>query len=263
MTSATSHSRDKINQRLLSAPGGAVLTLSWLKSQGISPKLATHYAKSGWLHRVGEGAFTLTSASPNWLGGVFGLQQKTTTLHPGGRTALELEGLSHFLPLGAQGPVYLFSPAHVRLPSWLKHLPWSNRVRHVRTSFLPPEIGLREYQTGNFSVRISDPERAILEFLFHQKWDASGYEHAKLLFEGLGTLRASLVQELLEKCTSVKVKRLFLHLAETQNHSWFKDLDPTKISLGSGKRVLVAGGKLDPKYLITVPTSHIVPDDAP
>jgi hypothetical protein len=263
MTSEASHNGLRINQRLLSAPNGAVLTLAWLKSQGISRKLATHYVKSGWLHRVGEGAFTLKPETPDWLGAVFGLQQKSASLHPGGRTALELVSLGHFLPLGEQAPVYLFSRSNERLPSWFTRLPWARRVHHVGAAFLPSEAGLREYQTGSFTLRISDPERAILEFLFHQKIDEAGYEHARLLFEGLGTLRPALLQTLLEKCTSVKVKRLFLHLAEAQRHPWFKELDQSRISLGSGKRVLVAGGRLDPKYLITVPAATAVPADAP
>lgn len=263
MTSKPSQNGPKINQRLITAPTGAVLTLAWLKSQGISGKLANYYATSGWLHRIGEGAFTLKSGPTDWLGAVFGIQQKATTFHPGGRTALELASLAHFLPLGDQAPVYLFSRSSERLPAWFKSLPWAGRVKHVRTNFLPPEVGLREHQAGGFAVRVSDPERAILEFLLHQTTDEAGYEHAKLVIEGLGTLRPSLVQTLLEKCTSVKVKRLFLHLAELHRHPWFQQLDLTKVSLGSGKRVLVPGGRLDPKYLITVPTTKEMPSDAP
>jgi hypothetical protein len=61
----------------------------------------------------------------------------------------------------------------------------------------------------------------------------------------------------------VKVKRLFLHLAEKQAHPWFKQLDVTRVSLGSGKRMIVAGGRLDPKYLITVPAATETPSEAP
>jgi hypothetical protein len=72
-----------------------------------------------------------------------------------------------------------------------------------------------------------------------------------------------LVQALLEACTSVKAQRLFLHLAEKHGHAWFKQLKLAKVSLGSGKRVFVAGGRLDPNYLITVPavaeTPHVAP----
>ena len=136
-------------------------------------------------------------------------------------------------------------------------------MSYVYTNFLPPELGLRKHQEEGLVVQVSDPERAILEFLLRQSTDEAGYEHANLIFEGLGTLRPALVQTLLERCSSVKVKRWFLHLAERHQHAWLRQLDLTKISLGSGKRVLVPGGRLDPKYLITVPAVASIPTDAP
>jgi hypothetical protein len=153
-----------------------VLTLAWLKANGISGKLANYYATSGWLHRVGEGDFTLRAETPDWPGAVFGLQQKTPSLHPGGLTALELSSLAHFLPLGGNYPVHLFGPPGHRLPEWFKRLPWFSRITHVQTNFLPPALGLREHATANFSLRISDPERAILEFLFTLTNDSSAYD---------------------------------------------------------------------------------------
>lgn len=240
-----------------------MLTTAWLKGQGISSRLANYYVSSGWLHRVGDGAFTVQPETPPWLGAVFGLQQKSKLLHPGGRTALELSGLAHFLPLGDAYPVYLFSRAGERLPAWFKGLPWFSRVRHVSTNFLPQELGLREHREGALTVTVSAPERAALEFLHDLTLDEAGYEHANLVFEGLGTLRPNLLQSLLEACASIKVKRLFLHLAEKQAHPWFQQLNLTKVSLGSGKRVLVPGGRLDPKYLITVPAAVETPAAAP
>lgn len=255
--------RKKLNQRLIIAPAGAVLTSAWLRQHGISSKLAGYYASSGWLHRVGDGAFTVQAGTPTWLGAVFGLQQKSQSFHPGGRTALELSGLAHFLPLGESHPLFLFSRAGERLPAWFKGLQWSKRVRHVSTSFLPDALGYHEHREGELVVKISSPERAILEFLQALEPSAPEFEHANLIFEGLGTLRPDMLQSLLERCSSVKVKRLFLHLAERHNHAWMKSLDLSKVLLGSGKRVLVAGGRLDPKYLITVPVAAEPPSDAP
>lgn len=79
------------------------------------------------------------------------------------------------------------------------------------------------------------------------------YEEANHLMEGLPTLRPHRVQALLERCTSVKAKRLFLHLAERSGHAWLPGLDLARMDLGSGKRMLIKGGRLDRKYLITVP----------
>jgi hypothetical protein len=71
--------------------------------------------------------------------------------------------------------------------------------------------------------------------------------------EGLNNLRPRSVQALLEECTSVKVKRLFLYLAEKAGHEWFDFINLDNIDLGSGKRAIVDGGVYVSKYQITVP----------
>ncbi len=58
---------------------------------------------------------------------------------------------------------------------------------------------------------------------------------------------------LLAECRSIKTKRLFLWFAERHQHAWLKAIDTERVDIGSGKRMLVPGGKLDPNYLITVP----------
>ncbi len=73
------------------------------------------------------------------------------------------------------------------------------------------------------------------------------------LMEGLNNLRPTLVQQLLEQCTSIKVKRLFLFMADKAGHDWFDYLDMSKIDQGSGKRSIVESGIYNPKYKITVP----------
>ena len=82
------------------------------------------------------------------------------------------------------------------------------------------------------------------------------YEEARLLMEGLTTLRPRLVQALLETCASVKVKRLFMFLAEDCKHPWAGKVDLSKVDLGKGKRALVKGGRFDAKYQITVPNTE-------
>lgn len=71
--------------------------------------------------------------------------------------------------------------------------------------------------------------------------------------QNLGKLRPAIVQALLEKCHSIKVKRLFLYLGEKCHHLWVEKLDLTKIDLGSGKGVIAKGGRYDSKYLISIP----------
>jgi hypothetical protein len=51
----------------------------------------------------------------------------------------------------------------------------------------------------------------------------------------------------------VKVKRLFFFFADRHRHAWLKRVERAAVDLGSGKRMLVKEGKLDPAYQITVP----------
>ncbi len=66
-------------------------------------------------------------------------------------------------------------------------------------------------------------------------------------------IRPDIMQELLEKCTSIKVKRLFLFFADTNQLPCFKYLDLTALNLGKGKRVIGNGGMFVPKYQLSVP----------
>ena len=73
------------------------------------------------------------------------------------------------------------------------------------------------------------------------------------LMEGLNNLRPAAVQTLLEGCTSVKVKRLFLYMVNKADHEWLKFVNLDKVDLGSGKRSIVSDGVYVSKYQITVP----------
>jgi len=71
--------------------------------------------------------------------------------------------------------------------------------------------------------------------------------------EGLNNMRPALTQQLLETCRSVKVKRLFLFMADKAGHDWLSYLNLEKIDLGSGKRSIVKDGVYVPRYQITIP----------
>ena len=72
------------------------------------------------------------------------------------------------------------------------------------------------------------------------------------LLEMMTTMRPKLMQSLLVKCFSVKVKRLFFLLAESAGHDWFKELDATKVALGTGCRVIDEGGAFHGKWQVVV-----------
>jgi len=73
------------------------------------------------------------------------------------------------------------------------------------------------------------------------------------IMEQLTTLRAEVVQQLLENTGNIKIKRLFLYMAQKAGHEWFGRLDTSRIKLGTGKQKLVDNGFYLPEYMITIP----------
>jgi hypothetical protein len=257
-----SQSVRKINKLLLNWPTGTVTTRVRLNALGIYRQLATKYVQHGWIERLGTGAFIRSGDSVNWQGGLYALQTELDmTVHVAARTALELKGLSHFVPLGRHKKVVLVSDQPEQLPTWFRNHPWEASLEHRCLSLFEhlPDDAATNLDCGGFQVVMSCAERAIME----QIRLANTNDHIKQVYqlmEGLGTLRPKVVQELLEVCRSTKVKRLFLWSAETVGHAWFGRLDLSRIDLGKGKRQIYKGGQLDQKYQITVPSPEVLPN---
>ena len=244
----------KLKKLLTTWPQGTVLLSSELNKRGIGYDLQNHYRKSGWIQSIGQGAVIKTGDTVTWQGAVHALQEQgLLPIHVGAKTALDMNGLSHFLTL-AKEKIQIFGQQNTKLPKWLVNYKWEGEIEFFRNSLFRTNkaIGLQDFSLKTFSIKISPPERAFLELL-HLVPNKESFGEASLISEGLSTLRPSLVQELLEICASIKVKRLFLYLMEKQNHQWLKKIDTTKINLGKGDRQIIKGGRLDKKYRITVP----------
>lgn len=242
----------KINHLLNSQPSGVVLLSAWMVRNGYSHDLQQRYKKSNWLKSIGKGAFVRTNDKVGYEGGLYALQtQAGLTIHPGSRTALSLLGKSHYIDLSVSR-VVLFGNSGEKLPAWFKKYDWGVTVDYYETSFLPSGLGLTEIELSNFSIKISGAARALMECL-HLAPQKQQLMECYELMEGLNNLVPRQVQTLLEKCQSVKVKRLFLYMAEKADHSWFRHLDLNNVDLGKGKRSIVKNGVLIDKYGITVP----------
>jgi hypothetical protein len=245
----------KINQLLKIWPSGAVAVLPWLEKQGVYQQLVHEYEKTSWVRAMGRGAYAREGDKVEWTGGLYAVQEQMgLAIHAGGKTALQMQGYAHFLPMGKGATISLFGPPGVRLPTWFRQYRWDRKIRYTATKLFAgqPDLGITKRDMGNYAVKISTPERAIMEVLYDVPREES-YEEAMLLMQGLTTLRPRLVQTLLKHCASVKVKRLFMVVAEGCQHAWVKKIDVLKIDFGKGKRMLVKGGRFDPKYNITVP----------
>ncbi|MCA6392823.1 MAG: type IV toxin-antitoxin system AbiEi family antitoxin [Chitinophagaceae bacterium] len=242
----------KINKLLNSQPQGIVLLSSWLAEQGYSYDLQQRYKKSNWLHSIGVGALVRANEKVSYEGAVYALQrQANLSIHPGGKTALSLLGKAHYLELRTN-KVVLFGGAKERLPVWFKKYNWETKIQYYESSFLPNELGLVDVEVKTFFIKVSGAARAIMECLYLAPKDQDLMECYELM-EGLNNLSPKQVQTLLESCQSVKVKRLFLYMAEKAKHSWVDYLDKEKIDLGKGKRSIVKNGAFVDKYGITVP----------
>ena len=229
-----------------------VFLSNWLNEQGYSYGLQKRYRKSRWLESVGTGAMKRVGDRVGYEGAIYALQNQTeASIHPGGRTALGYLGKAHYLELETKR-VTVFGGIGEKLPPWFKKHDWGVFVDYHQTSFLLPKMGLIEVELKNFSIKVSGAARALLECIYLVKENQDLLECYELM-ESLNNLRPGEVQTLLEKCQSVKVKRLFLYMAEKAGHKWFKYLDSNKIDLGSGKRSIARGGVYVDNYQITVP----------
>ncbi len=190
----------------------------------------------------------------NWLGGIYTLQTQTQSrIHPAGKSALQLLGLAHYIPFQYHN-IYLYATPKDRMPVWFKRLQDADKCIFRASDLFSdyPDEFLVEYQHKSFSVKISSPELAAFEML-HNLPQKQSFDEAFKIFQNLTTLRSNIVQNLLESCNSIKVKRLFLFFADQTEHFWYKELNLKNIGLGHGKREIVKNGILNKKYLITVP----------
>ncbi len=237
-----------LNQILQKIPHGTVITSSWLEKQGISRGLRSAYKKNGWLKSIGNGAYFKLNDKIDLNGFLYALQtQLNLTFHVGGISALSVLGLNHNIAFDRKTYIYGFRGE--KIPNWFKSA--NNNIKIIKTEFLPKELGLIVFNDKNFSIKISSQERAILEAIYLTP-EKNSIKEIYQLMETMSILKPELIQKLLENCSNIKVKRLFLYMAEKLNYPWFKKLDISKIDLGKGKRTIEKGGKLNKKYNIVI-----------
>jgi group I intron endonuclease len=242
--------RGKLRRLLKNWPNGTIKTVKELNKLGYTSQLLKMYSNSRWIELLGRGMYKLYGDEVTWEGILYGKQRKTkTTLHAGGKTALTLKGYSHYVHQGKDN-VYLFSDRTENFNAWLKK---NNQLILKRNEVFDynNQSYFSSHNTGSYEILISSPELAAMEMLYLVPLEQS-FDEAIKIMDGLTTLRSKICQSLLETSKSIKVKRLFLFMAEKNGHSWFKELNPEKINLGSGKREIVRGGVLNKKYQITV-----------
>ena len=246
----TTLKRDLLKKLLLTTPDNGVVCAAFLKEKGFSYENLKGYIHGGYLDQLGRGAYCKHGNKPTVEAGVSALnRQLALPVHIGGKTALARNGYVHFVPF-RELPSSLYCGPRVAVPAWFtKH--YLGRFTLTRTNLFPDDEGVKEETIAGFKVMMSVPERAILEML-HLVPLRQMLNEAYQLLEMMTTVRPKLMQSLLVKCSSIKVKRLFFLLAESAGHDWFKELDPTKVAFGTGCRVIDEGGAFNGKWQVVV-----------
>ncbi|MGJ1361148.1 type IV toxin-antitoxin system AbiEi family antitoxin domain-containing protein [Sphingobacterium spiritivorum] len=251
--------RRKLLEQLM--PENMIVTRKWLTEQvALDTHAIDNLVKSEQLKLLWKGLYIRGKVQLSWQGMLYTLQAvMKTDLVAGGLSALELKGFSHYLPTSRKETIHLYG--NDKLPIWANELSDTiTFIRHTRNKlFFGMERQLSDRYTstvfwkeGLDELKISCPERACLEMLSEVP-DKISLEHADQLIQGMTSLSPRTLQKLLEACTNVKVKRLFLWFGSRHNYTWFSKLNTDNIDLGSGNRVIVKGGDLDKTYKITIP----------
>lgn len=251
--------RRKLLEQIM--PEGMIVTRNWLAAQASLDKHAIdNLVKSEQLKSLWKGLYTRGKVQLSWQSIAYSLQVVLKTdFVLGGLTALEQKGYSHYLPTSNKKTVHLYG--NDKFPLWLNELSKDfTFVRHTRKElFSDMENKTAEKYTttvfwkdGMDELKISSPERACLEML-NEVPNKISFEHADQLIQGMTNLSPRTLQKLLETCSSIKVKRLFLWFGSRHNYTWFSKLNTDSIDLGSGNRMIAKAGKLDKHFHITIP----------
>lgn len=202
-----------------------------LDAQGVSAFLAAKHARSGWLRRLAQGVYAFAGDTLNRDQCLLFLQDHISGLHVAGKTALAWQGVRHNLSLREHLMLW-GDDKRAKLPPWfVGQFPASYRS----TTLFNPKASASGIGTPPGileGVRVSVPERAVLEMLY-EVGKLQDMEEAKNLFEGLRGLRFEVMGELLSQCASVKTVRLFL--------LWAKETEVLNVSALREKYTLPVG----------------------
>ena len=155
----------------------------------------------------------------------------------------------HYVPMGK--PLLMVAHGKQRIPEWIRTDVFDRVIKTFSTDTFP-EPQVTTIVKDGVDLPVSTPEQAFLECLLLAPQQYS-YMDLYYIMEQLTTLRPDMVQRLLETTKSLKVKRMFLYMAEKAGHYWYDTLDTSKMELGTSKLQLATTGAYISKYKITVP----------
>ena len=234
-----SAARFSFKEPLAQLPRGAPLGMEVLAAHGITSKRASALVRSGWLLRLGRGAYGLPGDTLQRDACLAFLAQQVPGLHVAGKTALAWRGVRHNLAF--RETVVLWGDQPARLPRWLDGVVQVRyRVAHIFDTELPAGLGLAPLAGGHPLLPVSAPERALLELL-SETGSFEGLEEVRQLVESTRNLRPPLLDELLGHLTRIKVARLAARLASELELPWAELAQQHSRRLGGGRRWVAVG----------------------
>ncbi len=161
------------------------------------------------------------------------MQRSIEGLHVGGKSALDGYGVRQYL--SQQSTLHLYGWATARLPDWFTER-FPAEYHRKRLFDEPPNDPLHAgpFEKRDGAPRVSAPERALLEML-SEVGVRQPLQEARELTEGAYGLRADVLRDLLQRCTSVKTVRLCLQFGRELALPWASKLDTAHLPTGSDR----------------------------
>ena len=159
---------------------------------------------------------------------------------------------------------WIFNPVMERLygtdvhkiPKQLLKENWGRKFYLYKSDWFPKDLGIDKIKTRSYKLRIPCLERALLEMVYDIN-NRTTIDRVFNYFLDLPEIKSKKIQKLLEQCSSEKVKRFGLFLAEETYFDYFKKIDTTNIILNLNENLDITDGHHSPnhvfKYNIEVP----------
>ena len=106
----------KLNELYAGVRPGQPVTSRDLADLGVSADLAVHYARAGWLKRLGRGVYARPDTPLDLHASLGLLERRVRGLHVGGKTALDWHGVRHNVAVRPELRLYGWDTAV--LPPW-------------------------------------------------------------------------------------------------------------------------------------------------
>lgn len=254
---------------LEAVPEGFLVDADWMSDNGFGRGLLRDFLGRGWLERLDRDVYIRPSEGSR--SGVVGWKTCLLSLshvmgrnvHIGGTTALAMFAFADQKYLDPKVGMLTYCD---EFPSWLESLqldiPFVTRANNL---FHDPVLGVRnllmkQWLPWGWTVRMSTPERAILEAL-DEFPDNLKFLHLDAMFRRLAVLSSELMVELLRDCRKNEVKRLFFVFSDRHDHAWRYAIDRADFDLGTDDLGCLQDGKLHPRQGISVPSPFPQPGE--